>query len=589
MTGFLGFAPIYVNGLLAIFFVFVLPGMVLVRGFDIPDFPQRWLAVFLGSVTFNHLLVTLIALLHLDPVAGYRAAAAAMVAAVLFLAIKDRRAPQGHRSAGAATVTLADIRCGLLSLAVLGLAYFSVWKYGVPHVFGEGDVSISWNRWALIWAHGQFPTGSYGYPQFVPTLWAVTYIFTGSTEQYFAHLIHIVLIIVPIVLTAMVLGRGNWWKPASLVFVFAWFVTEIQDGWLKATLQEGFPDWVAAISAFCGAVLFIANAADNRFDRDKIVSALLSLCLLTVAAATKPIFGLIAIAVLTAICIDAVRNLGPGDRNRFLAAASGLFLAFVAAYALVYWHLAVRSMPHYPVSELSERLARALGLYNRSFTLPFRILAITGLLMSPFLPRVRWLTLPLVIGVSVWANTASYDLRNLLGLVLICAFIPVHAAARAWIKKGDVSIGSRWIVSDAAIAAGLAAAAIGLTLTLAVSDQRLKQRFADEQLREGSGREINQKVGDILRQGCTILTGNAYLYTIAAFQPFKDQLQYSTFGEPIGDPTLAALRQPKGCTGILYVPGRTHASVLDFIAAGTDARRFRKLIERNGTVLVVSD
>jgi hypothetical protein len=354
-------------------------------------------------------------------------------------------------------------------------------------------------------------------------------------------------------------------------------------------LQEGFPDWVAAISAFCGAALFIANAPDNRFDKDRIVTALLSLCLLTMAAATKPIFGLFAIAVLTAICIDAARNLGARDRNRFLAAAIGLLLAFVAAYALVFAHLAGRSMPHYPVSELSDRLSRALSLYNRNFTLPFRIVAVAGLLMSPFLPRVRWLALPLLVSISVWANTASYDLRNVLGPVVICAFIPVYAAARAWIRKGDVSSGPRWIVSDAAIAAGLAAAAIGLTLTLAVSDQTLKQRFATEQLHEGSGRAINEKVGDILWQGCTILTGNAYLYTIAAFQPFKDRLQYSTFGEPINDPTLASLREPKGCTGILYVPSRTHPSILDFIAAGTDARRFRKLIEDRGAVLLLSN
>jgi hypothetical protein len=585
MTGFLGFAPIYVNGLLALFVVFVLPGMVFVRAVDIPNVPQRWLAIFLGSVTFNHLFVTLIALMHLAPVTSYRAAVAAMVAVLLFLTIKDSRAPEGDRSAGAATVTTSDIRCGLLSLVILAFAYFNVWKYGVPHIFGEGDVSISWNRWSLAWSQGLFPTGSYGYPQLVPTLWAVTYIFTGSNEHYFAHYIHVVLIIVPIVLTAMVLGRGNWWKPAATVLVFVWFVAEIQEGWLKATLNEGFPDWVAAISAFCGAALFIANTPEGRFDRDKIVTALLSLCLLTMAAVTKPIFGLFAIAVLTAICIHAAGNLGARDRNRFLAAAIGLFLAFVAAYALAYANLAVRSMPHYPVSEVSDRLARALALFNRNFTLPFRILAIAGLLMSPFLPRVRWLALPLLVSISVWANTASYDLRNVLGPLLICAFIPVYAAARAWTRGGDVAETPRWTVSDATIAAGLAAAAIGLTLTLAVNDQTLKQRFANEQLGEGSGREINEKVGDILRQGCTILTGNAYIYAIAAFQPFKDQLQYSTFGEPISDPTLAALREPKGCTGILYVPTRTHQSVLDFIAAAG----FSKVIETNGTVLMVSN
>lgn len=49
MTGFLGFASIYANGLLAIFFIFVLPGLVIVRAFDIPDFPQRWLVIVLAA------------------------------------------------------------------------------------------------------------------------------------------------------------------------------------------------------------------------------------------------------------------------------------------------------------------------------------------------------------------------------------------------------------------------------------------------------------------------------------------------------------------------------------------------------------
>jgi len=49
--GLIGFSLIYLNGLLAIFFVFVLPGAVFVRFFDIRSFPQRWFVVFLGSLT----------------------------------------------------------------------------------------------------------------------------------------------------------------------------------------------------------------------------------------------------------------------------------------------------------------------------------------------------------------------------------------------------------------------------------------------------------------------------------------------------------------------------------------------------------
>jgi hypothetical protein len=579
MAGLVGFAPIYLNGLLALFCVFALPGLIFVRAFAIPDFPQRWFVVFLSSVTFNHLFVVLIALLHLDPLATYRATVVAMVAALLFPTIRDLRAPQGQRSAAAATVTLSDIRCGLLTLTVLAFTYFNIWKYGVPHIFVEGDVSISWNSWSLIWSHGLFPTASYGYPQLIPTLWAVTYIFTGSTEQYFAYYIYVALIILPIVLTAMVLRRRGWWQPVTLLLVFVWFVAEIREGWLRATLQEGYPDWVVAISAFCGAALFITNAPDNRFDRDKIIVALLSLCLLIMAAATKPMFGLFALAVLIAICIEAARNLSQQDRNRFLAAAIGVSLAYIAAYAIVYSHLSVRGMPSYPVS------ARLL---NSNFTLPFRLLALAGLVISPFLPRIRWLTLPLVIGIAAWADTASYDLRNLLGLVLICAFIPVYAVGRALITTGGVAAGRRWVVSDGLIAAGLAVLSVGLTLNLAAGDTALRERFASDQIREGSGREINLKVGEILQQGCTMLTGNAYIYTISAFQPYKGQLRYSSFGEPVDHPSLASLTTPTGCTGILYVPSRTHPSIVEFIAARTGPGSFRKVIEDNGTVLLVS-
>ena len=99
--------------------------------------------------------------------------------------------------------------------------------------------------------------------------------------------------------------------------VFICFVAEIREPWLRATLQEGFPDWVAAIFAFCGVVLFIANAPDGRLDREKIVAALSSLGLVSIAAATKPMYGLFAIAVFLGIGADACKCLEPASRNRF--------------------------------------------------------------------------------------------------------------------------------------------------------------------------------------------------------------------------------------------------------------------------------
>jgi len=82
MAGLIGDAPIYLNGVLSLLFVFVLPGLALVSFLDIPAFPRRWLVVLLTSLTTSHALVILVAALHLDPLLSFRVVTAALVVVV---------------------------------------------------------------------------------------------------------------------------------------------------------------------------------------------------------------------------------------------------------------------------------------------------------------------------------------------------------------------------------------------------------------------------------------------------------------------------------------------------------------------------
>lgn len=587
MTGFLGFAPIYVNGLLAIFFVFVLPGLVLVRAFPIPYFPQRWLVILLSSLTVNHLLVTLIATFHLDPLQTFRAAAGVLTLALIVAAVLQRVHSRATACRGQSIVQLSDIAWLLLSLVVLGIAYINVWKHGIPAVFDDTDLSASWNKWSLIWSRGSFPDSSLGYPQFIPTIWAVTYIFIGSLEQYFAFYIYLILLIVPAALSAMNLGRIGWWHPLLAGIVFLWFMAEAQGPWLRYTLQEGFPDWVAAVFGFSGAVLFVASPLKERSGSDGIAAALISLCFLSIAAATKPLYGLLAIAALIAICTDAARTLQPRDRGRLVIAAIGLLAIFVCAYALNYAHLAVRSLPHFPVPTMSERMVRATTLLNETFSIPFKTLAFAGLAMSPFLKRIRWFALPLAVGIFTWANTAAYDLRNILGLLMISAIIPLYAAANAWLDTSPGPDRRRWIVPDAAVAAGWVVLSVGLTLTLALNDRELNQRFADDQFRKGPGVEINRTMEQLLASGCTIFTATGFILTIARFQPFQHQMQAFAFNEPMSAAVLDRLNQTEGCVGLLF-PNVIHPAVGKVIAAITETRGLRKAAGGNNFELLVS-
>lgn len=581
--GFIGFAPIYLNGVLALLFALVLPGVVFVQCLNISNLPQRLFVVFLSSLTANHLLVTLIAALHLPPVQTYRAVAGVLVAALIVQTVRRRAWPARSVHRGGATILLSNIFWFVLALVILGFTYFNVWRHGVPNIFDAGDVSVSWNTWALIWSQGQFPVYSVGYQQFVPTIWAVTYIFTGSTAQYFAFYIYIVWIVVPVVLTAMILGRLGWWQPLVPFVALAWLVAEIRDPWLRGCLQHGFPDWVATIFAFCGVVLFVSDAPNGRYDREKITTALISLCLVSIAAATKPQYGVFTAAVLFAMCADAVKYLEPRERTKLTVAAIALVSAFAAAYAIYYQHIAFRRIPDHSIP-IWQKLSSAFALFNSNFTLPFRIVLYTGVAISPFVPRVRWLFLPLVIGISAWAFALSYDLRNLIGFLLISAFIPFFALARAYAPSSVFPVERQWHVTDGALTCGLTLLCIGLTFDLASSDANLKRRFATEQLVKGAGFQVNQRIGQLLLDGCTIINADDYLYTISEFAPFKDRLPYFHFEAPITDGLKNMLDHASGCTGIFY-QFNTHPTILSYVSTKSD---FTKVVEGRGWVLRVS-
>jgi hypothetical protein len=586
--GLLSFAPVYLNGLLALFCVFTLPGLVFVRAISIPNFPQRLLVILVVSLAANHLIVVLIATLHLVPLQTYRLVVFALVASLACLAITDalgRKPPlgMGHK---AAVLRASDAGWLALSLAIVCLAYFNIWKRGVPNVFGDTDVSMSWNSWAMIWSHGLFPTGSIGYPQFIPTIWAVTYIFTGSEEHYFSYYIYIVLLIAPLVVVSTCLNRTGWQWALLPVLTWVWFVAEVQEHWLRATLEEGFPDWTAAVAGLCGVALFIDNDPGSRFDRPKVVAALTSECLILLAAATKPIYALMAIAILIRICLDAVALLEGRHRTRFLIAATGLFAAFVLAYLSDYLHLVAYWVPYQPLSGLAERLSRAATFFNSSFSLPFRMVAFIGIALCPFLPRVRWLALPLFIGAWLWLDKASYDLRNLFGVLVVSVFIALFAAARTVIVAKSASAGPQWRTSDAVVVAVLMVVAVVSTNTLALDDAHLRQRFRTEHLNIGAGAELNQKLLDLLERGCFVLTAYDYFYTMPGFQSHLSQLQQFHSNWVLPAEITKAFAEKSGCTGILYPPAQTIEPVLAYVKAVSAERHYVSLAQGNGSELL---
>ena len=344
----------------------------------------------------------------------------------------------------------------------------------------------------------------------------------------------------------------------------------------------------AAVAGYCGIVLFITNDPGTGFDRQKIVTALASECLILLAAATKPIYGLMAAAILIRICIDGVVLLKGKDRMRFLAASIGLFAAFAIAYLTIYLHLTIRFMPNYPVAELAERLSRGAALFNRNFSWPFRIAACLGIAISPFIPRVRWLTLPLLLGTWLWIDKAGYDLRNLFGILLTGVFITLFVAVRAVASRQPAAAGPRWRVPDAVTIGVLMIVAVVSTHTVAQDDAHLRQRFARDQLGIGAGAELNQKVLDLYDRGCFILSAAGYFYTMGVFQKYRPQMIHFYWYAALPDETIKAFTDKSGCTAILYPTDISAAQVLSFIKAASEERHFVSVAQSNGWVLLAA-
>ena len=89
----------------------------------------------------------------------------------------------------------------------------------------------------------------------------------------------------------------------------------------------------------------------------------------------------------------------------------GLWLVRVLRFAFYYAHVQnpISSLP--VPSLLSERLARALDLFNSTFTIPFRIVFVLGLLVCPFVKRLRWFALPLCVACQS-ASPAGHRKNN---------------------------------------------------------------------------------------------------------------------------------------------------------------------------------
>jgi len=172
------------------------------------------------------------------------------------------------------------------------------------------------------------------------------------------------------------------------------------------------------------------------------------------------------------------------------------------------------------------------------------------------------LALPLFIGFWLWADTASYDLRNLLGLLLIGASIPLYALLR----RLPVNIGCSTTTRNGTCLTPLSPAARCLGCG-AHTDFGARRYPTERAVRKpiscalAPGFELNQNTSE----NCCSADGDfsarmVILPPISALRPCSRSNAILLFTEPLNDALVHRFTETTGCTSIFYPP-RTYPPI----------------------------
>lgn len=310
-------------------------------------------------------------------------------------------------------VSLLSLLVYLFCLAGLLRAILGHW----PGVLEGWDAVVSWNRWAQDWSRGDWPFLTWGYPQLIPALWSVLYVWQQSTEIEF--FVRILMGLFPLALVLVFLAAFLHWRRWSLLVAGA-VATGLLLGPYLNVLDTGYVDVpVTFATLLAGHWVMLAQRDPERRSRWLLYAAVAT----ALAMMTKQ-SGILALGLFAWGCWRCdPRSLV--WRRPLLA----LTVLTVPWYVMASLYESSESVLNYVTGDiygdetLRQRIERAL-----TQTLPvvlgigdhptrnsvMAIVGIAGLLMALRDRNGRFCA---VVGfgyVLVWAAFFSYDGRNLL-------------------------------------------------------------------------------------------------------------------------------------------------------------------------------
>lgn len=478
----------FLLGLLATLQMAVLPGLLMVCGFRLCSEPLKVITgVFLLSALFNHLFVHIsVSVGLLFPATTYILVALELLGLGYLFYQRGGFARLSASLAGTSATTAATTDPGpqrslngflsfkngvaiIALLFVLLAAAEAILRLG--DTFAHRDTLSSWNRWATELAFNIWPTFSGGYPQLVPSNYALTYLFTQNGEVWFFAKFWISLFFPVLLLSLYQLywDKKRWEIALAVPFTLI-FCYQI----LGADLVYGGTADIA-LATFAFSALAALLRASSSADPDRCHRELLLGALFAVGAALTKQGGLYVLALYPLLAwAFVIRSAELEARKRLMP-----WVAILSAGSL----LAV--LPWYVREALSERIITADLLFDvhqgrdawerllhawqllEQPTFNGELLLVIALtLLSLAVPGYRLLTLLVALPYAlIWALGFSYDQRNIALALPLFALSSAFGIGVVWrglnafmVKNTPLSVPQQRLV----ISAGLSIAVLVL-------------------------------------------------------------------------------------------------------------------------------
>ncbi len=416
-----------------------------------------WILSFSLSVTANYLIVTLlVAIGAYVPAVVYGIFAAELALAAWVCRARLARPAgawlgnlAGQYSPFAAWFRAASFSNKACAGAGLLLALWCVYplllapvrKFGT--IFTIWDDVVSWNHWATMWAANGFPRETLSYPQLLPALWSLTYVFQQDTVvQFFAKA---VMPLFPLSILLVYLDLGLRQKrPGYLFSVF--FAAVILHRFMGPYVYEGFADIPVGFMGLASiyALLLAAEEPPERRAKYLLAGALI----VAGCAHTKQVgLYLGALYPVLAFVLTADRISVPGLRGQLPALLRVAVLTAVLVvpwYVVVHWQMWMGTntsniydlvVTEHAGRSLLIRMQHAASLLAEPLGNPkavFLLLA-AALAIALFDRQWRWLVALVVVPFYIiWSLLFSYDLRTLAFIMPLAGGVAGVAAWQAW-------------------------------------------------------------------------------------------------------------------------------------------------------------